>query len=147
MCISSLSYMPMHDMLKRKKYAKKNKNKKNQDAFKYGCKHVSRRCGSFRMYLKGDSPHQVVMIVCELNWFFISQIILTCRHLCNLVMPFTHNTQNSLLFLIHVQVQCDLATTRNTCVNVCSTILTCFWNIKLVRLVQCVCVCVLDLNA
>ena len=28
----------------------------------------SRRCGSDRMYLKGDSPHQVVMIVCELKW-------------------------------------------------------------------------------
>ena len=27
----------------------------------------SRRCGSYRMYLEGDSPHQVVMIVCELK--------------------------------------------------------------------------------
>ena len=27
---------------------------------------------------------------------------------------------NSLLLLIHVQVQCDLAITRNTCVNICS---------------------------
>ena len=27
----------------------------------------SRRCGNYRMYLKGDSPHQVVMIVCELK--------------------------------------------------------------------------------
>ena len=35
-------------------------------------------------------------------------------------MFFTHNTQNSLLLLIHVQVQCDLAITRFTCVNVCS---------------------------
>ena len=61
--------MPMHDMLKRKKYiyAKKSKSKKNQNVFKYGCKRVSRRCGSYRMYLEGDSPHQVVMIVCELN--------------------------------------------------------------------------------
>ena len=29
----------------------------------------SRRCGSYRMYLKGNSPHQVVMIVCELKQF------------------------------------------------------------------------------
>ena len=29
----------------------------------------SKRCGSYRMYLEGDSPHQVVMIVCELKWF------------------------------------------------------------------------------
>ena len=56
----------MHAMLKRKKkYAKKNKNKKNQNAFKYNCKRVSRICGSYRMYLKGDSPYQAVMIVCE----------------------------------------------------------------------------------
>ena len=59
--------MPIHDMLKRKKYAKKIKRKKNQNTFKYGCKRVSRRCGSYRMYLEGDSPHQVVMIMCELN--------------------------------------------------------------------------------
>ena len=59
----------MHDMLKRKlsKEKKKNKSKKNQNAFKYGCKCVSRRCGSYRMYLECDSPHQAVMIVCELN--------------------------------------------------------------------------------
>ena len=59
----SLSYMPMHDMLK-KKYAKKIKSKKNQNAFKYDCKCVSRRCGNYRMYLEGDSPHLAVMIVC-----------------------------------------------------------------------------------
>ena len=29
----------------------------------------SRRCGSYNMYLKGDSLHQVVMIVCKLKWF------------------------------------------------------------------------------
>ena len=40
------------------------KIKKNQNAFKYGCKHVSRRCKSYMMYLKGDGSHQTVMIVC-----------------------------------------------------------------------------------
>ena len=51
-----------------KKNMQKNmKIKKNQNAFKYGCKHVSRRYESYRMYLEGDSPHQIVMIVCELN--------------------------------------------------------------------------------
>ena len=59
--------MPMHDMLKRKKYTKKNKSKKNQNAFKYDCKCVSRRCGSYRMYFEGDSLHQTVMIVFGLN--------------------------------------------------------------------------------
>ena len=29
----------------------------------------SRRCGSYRMFLDGDSPHQAVMIVCELKRF------------------------------------------------------------------------------
>ena len=28
-----------------------------------------RRCGSYRMYLEGNSPHQAVMIVCELKRF------------------------------------------------------------------------------
>ena len=64
------------------------------------------------MYL-GDRPHQTVMIVCELK-FHISQIVITCIHLCNLAMFFTHNTQYSLLLLIQVQVQCDLAITRFT---------------------------------
>ena len=62
----------MHDMLKKKdmpkkKKKKKRKKKKNQNAFKCGCKHVSRRYESYRMYLEGDSPHQIVMIACELN--------------------------------------------------------------------------------
>ena len=30
----------------------------------------TRRCESYRMYLEGDSPHQTVMIVCELKWFY-----------------------------------------------------------------------------
>ena len=38
-------------------------------------------------------------------------------HPCNV---FTHNTQNSLLLLIHVHVQCDLDITRDTGINVCS---------------------------
>ena len=29
----------------------------------------SRRFRSYRMYLEGDSPHQIVMIMCELNRF------------------------------------------------------------------------------
>ena len=59
----------MHDILKKYIYiyAKKIKRKKNQNVFKYGCKRVSRRCGSYRMYLEGDNPHQAVMIICELN--------------------------------------------------------------------------------
>ena len=109
----SLFYKPMHDMLKEKKnMQRKIKSKKIKNALKMIASVYSRRCGSYRMYLKGDSPHQIIMIVCELDDFLIFQIIITCIHLCNLAMFFTHNTQYSLLFLIHVQVQCDLSITR-----------------------------------
>ena len=56
----------MHDMRKRKKMQIKSKQNESK-CFKYGYKRVSRRCGSYRMYLKGDCPYQAVMIVCELN--------------------------------------------------------------------------------
>ena len=62
----------MHNMLKRKlckENQKQKKKKKESKCFKYGCMRVSRRCGSYRMYLKGDSPHQAVMIMCKLNLF------------------------------------------------------------------------------
>ena len=37
-----------------------------------------------------------------------------------LLLCFDTQHEYSLLLLIHVQVQCDLAITRNTCVNICS---------------------------
>ena len=77
------------------------------------------RCESYKMYLEGDSSYQVVMIVCELKRLS-SQIVITCIHLCILAMFFIHNTQYSLLFLIYVQIQCDLAITSFTCVYVSS---------------------------
>ena len=39
------------------------------------------------------------------------------RHLCTLALFHTQHA-NSLLLLIHIQVQCDLAITRDTCVNI-----------------------------
>ena len=60
--------MPMHDLLKKgKKMQRKIKSKKNQNALHMIASMYSRRCGSYRMYLEGDSPHQTVMIVCELK--------------------------------------------------------------------------------
>ena len=53
----------MHDMLYKRKYAKKNKSKKNQNALYMIARVFSRRCESYRMYLEGDSLHQVIMIV------------------------------------------------------------------------------------
>ena len=64
----SISYMPMHSLLKRK-ICKEIKSKKNQNALNMIVSVSSRRYGSYKMYLKGDSPHQAVMIVCELKWF------------------------------------------------------------------------------
>ena len=52
----------------KEKYAK-NQNQKYQNALNMIASVYSRRCGSYRMYLKGDSPHQAIMIVCELKCF------------------------------------------------------------------------------
>ena len=58
-----------------------------------------RRCGSYRMYLEGNSPHQAVMIVCELKRF--SHIsnghnMYTLMQSCNV---FFH-TQHAIFFAI-----------------------------------------------
>ena len=58
--------MPMHGLLL-KKMQRKIKGKKNQNALYMIASVSSRRCESYRMYLEGDSPHQIVMIVCELK--------------------------------------------------------------------------------
>ena len=46
---------------------RKIKSKKIKNALKMIVSVYSRRCGSYRMYLEGDSLHQAVMIVCELK--------------------------------------------------------------------------------
>ena len=63
----SLSYMSMHGLLKKKKMQRKIKRKKNQNALYIIASMYSRRCGSYKMYLKGDNLHQTIMIVCELK--------------------------------------------------------------------------------
>ena len=57
----------MHDMLNKRKYAKKNKSKKNQNVLYMIASLFSKRCGSYRIYLEGDSLHKAVIIVCELK--------------------------------------------------------------------------------
>ena len=57
----------MYDILKRKICKEKSKAKRLKVLFKMIASVYSRRCGSYRMYLEGDSPHQAVMIVCELK--------------------------------------------------------------------------------
>ena len=67
--ISFLSLICPNMICLKEKYAmkKKIKSKKIKNALKMIANVYSRRCESYRMYLKGDSPHQVVMIVCELK--------------------------------------------------------------------------------
>ena len=48
---------------------RKIKSKKIKNALKMIASVYSRRSGSYRVYLEGDSPHQAVMIVCELKCF------------------------------------------------------------------------------
>ena len=78
---------------KKKKYAKKIKSKKNQNNFEYGCKRVSRRCGSYRMYLESDSPHQTVMIMCECIWSSHVSNLHSMRHLCTLAVFHTQRAK------------------------------------------------------
>ena len=59
----------MYDILKRKICKEKSKAKRSKMLLKMIVGVYFRRCGSYRMYLEGDSPHQAVMIVCELKRF------------------------------------------------------------------------------
>ena len=63
----SISYMLIHDFLKKKNMQRKIKSKKIKMLFNMIASVYTRRCESYRMYLKGDSSHQIVMIVCELK--------------------------------------------------------------------------------
>ena len=49
----------------KEKYAKNMKRKKNQNAFSMVASVFLGDVGGYMIYLKGDSPHQTVMIVCE----------------------------------------------------------------------------------
>ena len=100
----SISYMPMHSLLKRKIYKEKNKKQKDQNVFNMIASVYTRRCGSYRMYLEGDSPHQIVMIVCELKRFsHISNRhnMYTLMQSCNVF-----HTQHAIFFVTLVTYAC-----------------------------------------
>ena len=59
----------MYDILKKKYMQRKIKSKKIKNVLKMIASMYFRRCGSYRMYLEGDSPYQAVMIACELKQF------------------------------------------------------------------------------
>ena len=65
----SLSNKPMYDIHKKKNMQRKIKSKKSKMFLNMIASVYSRRCGSYRMYLEGDSPHQAIVIVCELKQF------------------------------------------------------------------------------
>ena len=69
-CFFSISNMLMHDLLKKKKICKeKSKTKRSKMLLNMIASMYSRRYGSYRMYLEGVIPYQIVMIACELKWF------------------------------------------------------------------------------
>ena len=57
----------MYDILKRKLCKENSKAKRSKILLNMIASVYSRRCGSYRMYFEGDSPHQAVMIVYELK--------------------------------------------------------------------------------
>ena len=135
MDISSLSYMPMHDMFKKKNMQRKSKAKR-----------IKMLLNMVASVFLGDvgvigCTSKVIVLIKKL-WlyvsifdFLISQIVIIWDTYALFLCFYTQHT-NSLLFLIHVQVQCDLAITRNTCVNIYSlNCLNLFLKYKLVRLV------------
>ena len=71
----------MYDILNRKICKEKSKAKRSKMLLNMIASVYSRRCGSYKMYLEGDSPHQVVMIVCELKRF---------SHISNCHSMYTH---------------------------------------------------------
>ena len=69
--ISFLSLICPNMICLKEKYAmkKKSKAKRSKMLLNMIANMYSRRCESYRMYLEGDSPHQAVMIMCELKRF------------------------------------------------------------------------------
>ena len=76
---------------------KENKSKKNKkNALNMIASVSSRRYGSYRMCLEDDSPHQTVMIMCELKWF---SHISNCHNLYTLMQSCdVFHTQHAIFF-------------------------------------------------
>ena len=145
MGISFLSLICACMVCLKEKYAKKIKSKKIK-MFYIWLQACILGCGSYRMYLEGDSPYQTVMIVCELKWF---------SHIPNCHNMLTHLQSCDVFHRQHSKFFAILDTCAGTMwfghhkVYKCWCMLTKlswlgFWNIKLVRLVLCVCVCFWD---
>ena len=88
----------MYDILERKICKKKSKAKRSKMLLNMIVRVYSRRCGSYRMYLEGDSPHQAVMIVCKLKRF---SHISNRHNMYTLMQPcYVFHTQHAIFFAI-----------------------------------------------
>ena len=88
----------MYDILKRNICKEKSKAKRSKMLLNMIASVYSRRCGSYRMYLKGDSPHQAVMIVCvlkQLSHISNPHNIYTLKKSCDVF-----HTQQAIFFAI-----------------------------------------------
>ena len=84
--------------LKRKICKKKIKSKKIKNALIVIASVYSRRYGSYSIYLEGDSPHQAVIIVCELKRF---SHISNCHNMYTLMQfCYVFHTQHAIFFAI-----------------------------------------------
>ena len=88
-----------------------------------------RICGSYMMYLEGDGSHQTIMILCECIW---SSYIITF-HIMIYLNSLAKGSHTTCIFFATfdtiVQVQCDLAITRDTCGSIhFLNFLNMFWN-------------------
>ena len=94
----SFSSKPMYDILKRKICKEKLKAKRSKMLLNMIANVYSRRCGSYMMYLERDSPHQPVLIVCELKR--VSHI--SYRHNMYILMQSydIFHTQHTIFFAI-----------------------------------------------
>ena len=75
---------------------RKIKSKKIKNALNMIASVFFRRYESYRMYLKDDSPHQTIMIVCELKWF---SHISNCHNMYTLMQSCgVFHTQHAIFF-------------------------------------------------
>ena len=116
----SLSYMPMHDMLKMKKNVqRKSKAKRIKMLLNMVASVFLGDVGVIGCTLKVIVPIKQLWLCVSVFDFLISQIVIIWDTYA-LLLCFHIQHANSLLLLIRVQLQCDLAITRNTCVNIYS---------------------------
>ena len=84
--------------LKRKICKEKSKAKRSKMLLNMIASLYSRKGGSYRMYLEGDSSHQAVIIVCELKQF---SHILNCHNMYTLMQSCDiFHIQHAIFFAI-----------------------------------------------